>query len=295
VRLLLQNSDRVQIKSIFVKSSILGLSQQVSDLSTVQQQQQPLVVNDILDALTKSSAFPVLVGSERVMSATAGFRIARGCLACGVVPATSETALLEQLKMQQQSTKRARLLALDGISDTANLGSVIRTASACGVDAVVLSANACDAWYRRAVRVSMGHVFRVPVVRVENLVRTLEVLNALLSVKSYAAVIDSDVEVLRLHAVKPGTFPSPSCALLFVGSYSYLIYDSFCVKTGSIPSSWCLVVGNEGNGISEAVTAACSYRIRIDMAQGVDSMSIPVATGILLNGLVEREKVDMKS
>lgn len=98
-----------------------------------------------------------------------------------------------------------RILALDGISDTANLGALIRTASAFGVHAVVLSETCCSAWYRRAVRVSMGHVFRVPTVRVSHLARTLQTLAAApYHVSSYAAVVDVQASVL-LHDLKQGT------------------------------------------------------------------------------------------
>ena len=48
-------------------------------------------------------------------------------------------------------------------------------------------------------------------------------------------------------------------------------------------------MGNEANGISKAVQGSCTHRVRIDMEANVDSFSVPVATGILLNGLRERE------
>ena len=64
---------------------------------------------------------------------------------------------------------------------------------------------------------------------------------------------------------------------------------SYCMPTGSVPRHWCCVMGNEGNGISSAVLDACTHSIRIDMEQGVDSLSVPIATGILLHGLKERE------
>jgi tRNA G18 (ribose-2'-O)-methylase SpoU len=168
-----------------------------------------------------------MVGSEEALSAAAGFAISRGCLACGVVPAgRDEDWLLQYLRNLLQSestssslkslsasaskvddptssTRHLRILALDGISDTANLGSMIRTASAFGVHAVLLSEGCCDAWYRRAVRVSMGHVFRVPTIRVPDLSHTLRKLaEGPYHVTSYAAVID--VSASLLNDLKPG-------------------------------------------------------------------------------------------
>lgn len=69
-----------------------------------------------------------------------------------------------------------RVLAIDTTYDAANLGGMIRSASAFGVDALLLSDDSCDAWYRRSVRVSMGHIFRVPVVRCTDLAATLREL-----------------------------------------------------------------------------------------------------------------------
>lgn len=61
------------------------------------------------------------------------------------------------------------------------------------------------------------------------------------------------------------------------------------MKRGSVPVAWCCAVENEGNGISYEVSTICSKRRGIDMEDGVDSLSVPVATGILLHGLKELE------
>ena len=58
---------------------------------------------------------------------------------------------------------------------------------------------------------------------------------------------------------------------------------------GTVPNRWCCVMGNEANGITSDVIATCRYSVRIDMEQGVDSLSVPIATGILLHGIRERE------
>jgi len=105
----------------------------------------------------------------------------------------------------------------------------------------------------------MGHIVRVPCVRVQDLGQTLKTLaNGPLQVASYAAVLESSI----------------------------LLSD---LNQGNVPSHWCCVMGNEANGISTQVRACCTYNIRIDMEQDVDSLSVPVATGILLHGLRERE------
>ena len=267
----------IAIKSIFVKTSAFFES-------------PVLLKNDVEAAVafglqeradTESRAadappFRVLVGSEDVQSKVVGFPFCRGALACGIVPSWSEDEawLMDFLKgrphfseprdkeskVSKGISQPLRVLALDGICDTANLGSIVRSASAFGMNAIILSQDCCDVWYRRAVRVSMGHCCRIPCVRVSSLSHALSRLHDELGVKSYAAVIDLDAE----------------CVLENTGR-------------GDVPGAWCCVMGNEGNGISKAVAQACSTRIRIDMEEGVDSLSVPCATAILLHGLRERE------
>ena len=271
IRLLIQQSTQtrgsglkpIALKSIFVKPSILfenpvNLLRDVEDAMTQRSQSA--------DSAGSHPGFHVLVGSEATLSRVAGFQISRGALACGVIPDDCDEAWLQNLisdrmKESGMTKPKIRLLALDGICDTANLGTMIRCASAFGIDAVVLSKDTCEAWYRKSIRTSMGHIFRVPVVRVDNLGNVLRGWKSSYpELHSFAAVIDTDLLLHNLHH-------------------------------GQVPPSWCCVLGNEGNGISPAVADACTQRIRIDMEAGVDSLSVPIACGIILHGLRERECV----
>lgn len=272
VRLLIQQTakqeDALTVKSIFVKPATLfdppvQLLNDVSRvLSSLSSRKRPREKNQTED---RTCPFHVLVGTPEAMSALAGFAISRGALACGVVPKRNEAWLHGYLS--QRNASPLRLLALDGISDTANMGSMIRCAAAFGIHAIILSRDCCDAWYRRSVRVSMGYIFQVPVVRVGDLAGTLRNLAAAKSCVSFAAVIDRDDDVLVLEDMTRGAV---------------------------VPSSWCCVMGNEGNGISKPVVEACSHKLRIKMYEAVDSLSVPVATGILLHGLREREARDIE-
>ena len=252
--------------------------------------------------------FQILLASIKTMSAVAGFTVSRGCLACGYIPIhQNETWFWEQLHRHittgsitttttttppSLSTPTLRLLALDGISDTANLGAMIRTSSAFGIHAILLSHDCCDAWYRRSIRVSMGHVFRIPIVRVTNLSHTLEQLSlAPYNVTSYAAVVDANTSI-ALHQIKHGTLFFVVGVYLFrqVGvTGTHAIFFSKIFWVGTIPNQWCCVMGNEAKGISSDVIAKCRHSLRIDMEVGVDSLSVPIATGILLHGIRERE------
>jgi tRNA G18 (ribose-2'-O)-methylase SpoU len=262
IRLLIQQSTQerkdglkpIELKSIFVKPSILFYDP-VNLLVDVEAARKKREDN-------KSPGFHVLVGSEAALSHVAGFQVSRGAMACGVIPRDCDMAWLENLiqsRLNQERFKKIRLLALDGICDTANLGSMVRCASAFGIDAIILSKDTCEAWYRRSIRVSMGHIFRVPVVRVDDLAAALTSwASRYPGLQSFAAVIDTDS---------------------LLGS----------IPHGKVPSSWCCVMGNESQGISKSVADACTQRITIDMEEGVDSLSVPIACGIILSGLRERE------
>jgi hypothetical protein len=225
IRLLIQQSQHpedaitpcmaIQVKSIFVKPSSL-FAPPVSLLVDVEETVRTLPVDE--KKTMRRPPFHVLVGDEDTLSSVAGFQISRGALACGVVPDRNEAWLMDYLVQQKKETQDGgggggglRLLALDGISDTANLGSMIRCASAFGVQAIILSRDCCDAWYRRSVRVSMGHIFKVPCIRVEDLAATMQKLSLEpFAVTSYAAVIDTDAD-LMLESVERGTFHSFIC------------------------------------------------------------------------------------
>ncbi len=210
-----------------------------------------------------TTSFDVLVASHQLMGEVVGYSLNRGALACGRRPATASLRDPEAwLRAHILTDARPcwRVLAVDGCNNTANLGSLVRTGTAFGVDVVLLSADCCDPWYRQAVRVSMGHVFRTPVVRVDDLPATLARLggDGGCGMVSFAAVIDADAEKME--------------------------------GLGATPARWCAVLGNEDRGVSAEVRAVAGVRrVRIDMAHGVDSLSITVAAGVFVNGLRERE------
>lgn len=202
----------------------------------------------------------LFIADEDVLSEIAGFPMARGAMACGIPLRVDEQMLLDNLVPKLQPAMR--ILALDGISNMANMGSIIRCAAAFGVHAMVLSKDCCDPWYRRSVRVSMGYISKVPIMRLtehgdlRNLIQKLRTKG----IHSYAAVVDEDASVL----------------------------ENF--DKGDVAESWCCVLGNEANGVKKTVVDECAYKLRVGMVDGVDSLSVAIAAGILLHGLVEKSK-----
>lgn len=205
--------------------------------------------------------FRLVVGVEKALSEIIGFHLSRGALACGIIPHYDVIWLWSLLQSRMHNREPIRILALDQICDSANLGSLFRSSAAFGITAVILSDDSCSVFSRRCVRVSMGHCVNLPSIRVKNLSKCIQKLHSEFQINSYAAVIDNGAD---------------------------MVLES--TQRGEISKAWCLVLGNEGNGISKEVIESCGNRLRISMSDGVDSLSVGVAAGILMHGIRERER-----
>lgn len=183
---------------------------------------------------------PVYVGAQEVVNAVSGFHLHRGALA---------SAHREPLPGPLALSAHAHLLVIgEGLNDHENLGALFRNAAAFGAGAVLLDPSSADPLYRRSIRVSMGHVLRVPFAVAEPWPGIL------------TAVAAQDREIVALT-------PAGDTDLREL------------VPTGH----QALLVGAEGPGLSEAALAAAHHRVRIDMAPGVDSINVATATAIALH------------
>ncbi len=139
-----------------------------------------------------------------------------------------------------------KYLLLHSLQDPGNLGTIIRTADAVGVDAVFL-ADCCDLYNPKVVRSTMGSLFRMSIseTKTEEIFRVFAENN----VPTYAAVIDSDAVSLT------------DCD--FSGGGAVLI-------------------GNEGNGLPKEISGMCTERITIRMQGNVNSLNAAMAAGIIM-------------
>jgi tRNA G18 (ribose-2'-O)-methylase SpoU len=192
----------------------------------------------LADAL--AGPFPVYLAPQTVLDGVAGFHVHRGCLALGHRPANAALP------------RGARtVLALEDLTDVDNLGAIARHAAAFGADALFLSPRCADPFYRKAIRVSLGAVFTLPIVRAARWPEDLMVLrDAGLAV--VGAVLDGD-------AVPLDRFLRPPRAVLLFGA--------------------------EGPGLSAAARAACDHRVTIPMAAGADSLNVATAAAVFLYAL----------
>lgn len=197
-----------------------------------------------LDSLDLPSQIPAYEVEVQVMDQIVGFHLNRGVLA---------TADRAPMPTAAQLLRHARvLLVLEGVNDHENLGALFRNAAAFGVDGIILGPKCSDPLYRRAIRVSMGHVLKVPFVTAPSWPQTLYEL---------------DLQGFQCWAMTP--YPP-------------------AVELRSLPSAEgkiAIVVGAEGSGLSEVALAAVRRHIRIPMAVGVDSLNVATAAAIALHHL----------
>ena len=186
----------------------------------------------------------VYVVAEKTLSQIIGFKFHLGVVACG---RRRPLPSLEHVAAGWAGP--ATVVVLPEITSTENLGALLRISGAFGADAVVLGPRCCDPFYRQAIRVSMGAVFRLAIVRSEDLAADLGQLRQRWGFELAAAVLDKDAEPLA---------------------------------TAARPSRLALLFGNEAQGLSPQQVALCSRRITIPMRLGTDSLNVAVAAGVFL-------------
>jgi tRNA G18 (ribose-2'-O)-methylase SpoU len=197
-------------------------------------------LDDALAALPAD--VPVYVAEQPVMDAIAGFHVHRGCLAVGERPAA-----------RALPAGARRVVVLEDLVDVDNLGSIARNAAAFGADALALSPRCADPFYRKAIRVSLGAVFDLPIVRFQSWPEDLETLRRL-GFSLVAAVLS------------PTATPLPRF---------------------QPPARWALLLGAEGPGLSDGAVLRCHHRVTIPMeaSDGVDSLNVATAAAVMLYGL----------
>src|SRR5439155_23467080 len=135
-------------------------------------------------------ATPLYVVPNPLIHQIVGFKFHTGVIACG--RRAPSPSLDDVIPVHGPAT----LVVCPEIASAANLGSIIRIAAAFSATAVVLGQRCCDPFYRQSIRVSMGAVFKLPIVRSVDLLRDLERLKHERDVELIASVLDEDAEAL---------------------------------------------------------------------------------------------------
>lgn len=195
------------------------------------------IAGDAADIVVRCGDLPVYTGERELLARLTGYTLTRGVLCAmrrPVMPSVEDVC-----------RDARRVVVIDGVTDTTNIGAIFRSAAALGIDAVLLTPDACDPLNRRAVRVSMGSVFLVPWARTDGTLDELKRLGfrtAAMALRDDAVSLDDQ----RLMA-------EPRLAI---------------------------VMGTEGDGLADTTIADADYVVRIPMAHGVDSLNVAVAAAV---------------
>ena len=184
------------------------------------------------------SSFPQYVASRAVVREVVGFDLHRGVIASAVRP--------QARAWRAVASPAQRLAVLEGINDHENLGAIFRSASALGVDGILLAPSVPDPLYRRSVRVSMGAVLIIPFARMDDWPTELQDLRGM----GFAVV---------------ALTPDPSADL---------------IESIPVPGRVALLLGAEAGGLSAPARAAADLRVRIGQTGLLDSLNVGHAAAI---------------
>ena len=190
---------------------------------------------DIIERLY--ARVPIFTGSRELLAQLTGYTLTRGVL-CAMHRRPFPT--LEDLLRDAR-----RVVVIEAVTDTTNIGAIFRSAAALGIDAVLLTRDTCDPLNRRAVRVSMGSVFLVPWTWLDAPISTLheyDFRTAAMALSDQSIPLDD----ARLKA-------EPRLAI---------------------------IMGTEGDGLPQQTISDADYTVRIPMAHGVDSLNVAAAAAV---------------
>ena len=183
---------------------------------------------------------PVYVGAEPVLEAVTGFHVHRGALA--------SMQRVDVPSADSVLARAKRIVVLEDIVNHTNLGAIFRSAAALGMDAALLTPSCADPLYRRSVRVSMGTVFALPYARLDSWPGGLATLRE---------------HGFRTIALTPGPTAVDLQELRF-----------------GVNDKVALLLGTEGDGLSDTALDDADLRVRIPMAAGVDSLNVAAAAAV---------------
>lgn len=199
--------------------------------------EQKHIAGDAAEIIRRCGDIPVYTGPRCLLAELTGYTLTRGVLCAMQRP--------EPKTIEAVCKNASRVVVIDGVVDTTNIGAIFRSAAALGIDAVLLTRNSCDPLNRRAVRVSMGAVFLVPWAWLDAPITSLKALGF----RTVAmALTDNSVPL-----DEPRLMSEPQLAI---------------------------IMGTEGDGLPHSTINKADYVVRIPMAHGVDSLNVAAASAV---------------
>ena len=197
---------------------------------------------DEFQGLLETKDIPFLyLADKELMQTIVGHTVHHNCMMHGVRPQSTALDKLDD-----------KIIMLDEISSTQNIGSIARSAAALGVNSYLLPKQGPHPYARRALRVSMGHISMLKIHMYDDIFTTIKTLQVLGYTILAAEVLPESIELSKLK----------------------------------VPDKWVLLMGHEGKGISNEILNICDKTVKIEMVQGVKSFNVSVAASIMMYSLL---------
>ena len=234
-------------KGIFIAESptVIGLALENGCQPLSLLMERRFIEGKASEIIRRCGEIPVYTGERELLAGLTGYELSRGVLCAMRRP--------QPARFEALCAGARRVAVLESIVDATNVGAIIRSAAALGIDAVLLTPNCCDPLNRRAVRVSMGTVFQIP-----------------------WAYIGQNA----------GEWPHPGIDRLremgFRTAAMALREDAAPIDDPRLAAEekLAIVLGTEGTGLARTTIADCDYTARIPMQHGVDSLNVAAASAV---------------
>ena len=258
-------SENASIDLIVIREG-MDLSNLISNILYKNDADSGVKSKNIIDAISKIKSITV---TEKVFDTLTDVVSPQGVLAVinkrenGIINQATENNNAFEIGDKIKETENVKIdttadyiLALDGIQDPGNLGTIIRTADSANLKQIIVSKNTVDAYSPKVIRSTMGAIYRVNIIEVENLEWTLKDLQ-----KDGFKVVVTSLDT------------------------NNSIYDISYNKS-------IVVIGNEANGVSKEVQELANERVKIPMLGKTESLNASVATGVILYEYVRQKVVE---
>ena len=181
---------------------------------------------------------PVFCAEFDVLTQLTGFKLTRGMLC-----AMKRKPLPDVKKLCEN---KSRIVVLDRVMNPTNVGAIIRSAAALGMDAVLLTPGCSDPLYRRAARVSMGTVFQI----------------------DWTFLTDDSLDEMKTLGYKT--------VAMALKDNSLSVDDPRLTAEKKLA----VIMGTEGDGLADNTIADCDFTVKIPMYHGVDSLNVAAASAV---------------
>ena len=180
-----------------------------------------------------------------VLCQLTGYQLTRGVLSAMLRP---------KLPRVEEAVKNARrIVILENVQNPTNVGAIFRSAAALGMDAILLTPGCSNPLYRRSARVSMGTVFQIP--------------------WTFIGEETSDWPERGMETLRALGFKTAAMAL---SDHSVSIDDPALAREEKLA----IILGSEGDGLTDTTIADCDFTVKIPMYHGVDSLNVAAASAV---------------